>query len=453
MGLFGFPRGICLYTSVDGTRKSYIHLDAMPVHRRVTYKLYPSASQAAELDRVTELHRVLYNAALQERRDAWRLKRASIGFAAQCKSLTQIRRDDPEYAALNAQSLQQTLRRLDRAFAAFFRRLEAGETPGYPRFKAEGRFPGFRMGWQNGWRFVPGDNWRHGRLRLSGIGEMRARGAVRTPGRVVTCDILRKTDGWFLSLLVECDPRRERTGGRVAGMDLGVETLATLCYGPHDFTEIPNDRLQVQEQDAMNAAQRAVSKAQRGKRSKRLARAKRLLTRSIVRLHARRKDRSHKFTARLVSQHAVIVTEDLDFEGMTRSAGGSVDRPGKQVRQKAGLNRELLDAAPGAIMYMARYKAEEAGTRLILVDPREHRPSQTDPVSGAVRKKALSERTHVLPDGRVIGRDQAAAWVLWNIGQRILGQERASSERAEVGVLALATNEDSSSQAAYGWRR
>ncbi len=85
-------------------------------------------------------------------------------------------------------------------------------------------------------------------------------------------------------------------------------------------------------------------------------------------------------------------------------------------------------------MRMLRDKAEEAGARLILVDPRKHRPSQTDPVCGEVRKKSLGERTHVLPDGRIIGRDQAAAWVLWNIGQRILGEEQAQASRLETAA-------------------
>ena len=98
------------------------------VHRRVTYKLYPNATQAAALERLHDLHRALYNSALQERADAWRLSKTSVGFAAQCKALTQVRRENPEYLAANAQSLQVTLKRLDLAFAAFFRRVRAGET-------------------------------------------------------------------------------------------------------------------------------------------------------------------------------------------------------------------------------------------------------------------------------------------------------------------------------------
>jgi putative transposase len=407
------------------------------VHRRVTYKLYPSASQAVEMERVCGLHRALYNAALQERIDAWRLSKTSIGFAAQCKSVTQIRRDDPAYLGLNAQSLQVTLKRLDLAFGHFFRRVKAGETPGFPRFKGRDRFPGFGFKTHgDGFKFEPGANWRHGRLRLSGIGTMRARGEARTPGRVVCADIQRKADGWFLSLVVECEPHRER-GEAVAGLDWGVETFATLCHGPGEFTAIPNDRLLAQEQDAIKATQRDLSRHLRGKRSKRAARAKRLLAKRSRRLANRRKDRNHQTTARLVAEHAVIITEELSVKNMTASAKGTVEEPGKNVRQKVGLNRAILDTAPGGWLSMLATKAEEAASRLILVDPRKHRPSQTDPVNGAVRKKSLDERDHVLPDGRVIGRDQAAAWVLWNIGQRILGEEQARSRATETVAKAV----------------
>lgn len=401
------------------------------VHRRVTYKLYPSATQAAEMERVCDLHRALYNAALQERCDAWRLAKTSIGFAAQCKSVTVIRREDTAYLGLNAQSLQVTLKRLDLAFGHFFRRVKAGETPGFPRFKGRDRFPGFGFKTHgDGFKFQPDEGWRHGKLRLSGIGTMRARGEARTPGRVVCCDIQRKADGWFLSLVVECEPHRER-GEAVAGLDWGVETFATLCHGPGEFAAIPNDRLLAQEQDAIKAAQRDLSRHLRGRRSKRAARAKRLLAKRSRRLANRRKDRNHQTTARLVAGHAVIITEDLSVKNMTASAKGTAEEPGRNVRQKAGLNRAILDTAPGGWLSMLATKAEEAASRLILVDPRKHRPSQTDPVDGSVRKKPLSERTHVLPDGKMIGRDQAAAWVLWNIGQRMLGEEQARSRATE----------------------
>lgn len=136
-------------------------------------------------------------------------------------------------------------------------------------------------------------------------------------------------------------------------------------------------------------------------------------------------------TARLVGEHAVIVTEDLSIRNMTASARGTVDEPGSNVRQKAGLNQAILDTASGGFLSTLHSKAEEAGVQVVLVDPRKDRPSQKDPISGAVRKKSLSERTHILPDGCIISRDQAAAWVLWNIGQELaLGARPETPSRA-----------------------
>ena len=388
-----------------------------PVHRRVTYKLYPSPSQAAALERVCDLHRSLYNAALEERIVAYRKAKRSISCADQCKSVTAIRLDDPVYRGLNAQSLQVTLKRLDRAFQNFFRRVKAGQAPGFPRFKGRDRFPGFGFKCHgDGFRFTPGQGWRHGTLRLSGIGEITARGEARTPGAVVCADVQRRADGWFLSLVVACEPHRECEDEAIAGLDWGVETYATLCTGPMHFGEVENDRFLAAEQGALKEEQRALSRALRGKRSKRAAKAKKLLARRSRRLANRRKDRTHQVTARLVREHAMIVTEDLSVRNMTASARGSVEEPGRQVRQKAGLNRAILDTAPGSFLSNLRIKAEEAWCVLVLVDPRRHRPSQTCPVSGEVRRKGLGERTHTLPDGRVISRDQASAWVLWNIG-------------------------------------
>jgi len=391
-----------------------------PVHRRVTYKLYPSPGQASAMERVCDLHRALYNAALEERIEAYRKAGKSIGFADQCQSVTVIRRDDLAYRGLNAQSLQVTLKRLDRAFQSFFRRVTAGQTPGFPRFKGRDRLPGFGFKHHgDGFRFTPGKGWKHGTLRLSGVGEMSARGEARTPGEVVCADIQRKADGWHLCLVVACGPHRERTGDAIAGLDWGVETYATICHGPFQFEEIENDRFLAAEQNSLKAEQRVLSRALRGKRSKRAAKARKLLAHRSRRLANRRKDRTHQVTARLVRDHALIVTEDLTITNMTASAKGTVAEPGTRVNQKAGLNRAILDTAPGGFLSNLRIKAEEAGCRVVFIDPRKHKPSQTCPVSGEVRKKGLSERTHTLPDGRVINRDQASAWVMWNIGQEL----------------------------------
>ena len=111
--------------------------------RKIQYRLYPNSTQTAALEEACELHRQLYNAALEERIAAYRMCGVSVTFVQQDASLTVIRNEHPAYAALPRKALVETLRRLDLAFAAFFRRCKAGETPGFPRFKARDRFKGF----------------------------------------------------------------------------------------------------------------------------------------------------------------------------------------------------------------------------------------------------------------------------------------------------------------------
>lgn len=113
------------------------------VLRKVTFRLYPNAAQAERLTELLGLHQRVYNTALEERIRAYQAEGTSLNFASQCKALTQWRAHVPALAEVNAQSLQVTLKRLDLAFAAFFRRVKAGETPGFPRFKTLQRFSGW----------------------------------------------------------------------------------------------------------------------------------------------------------------------------------------------------------------------------------------------------------------------------------------------------------------------
>ena len=221
-----------------------------PVHRRVTYKLYPSPAQAAEMERLCDLHRGLYNAALQERADAWRLARNSVGFAAQCRSLTRVRRENPDYLGVNAQSLQVTLKRLDLAFQAFFRRVKAGGTPGFPRYKGPRPLPGLRLQEpRRRLQFAPGAGWRHGRLRLSGIGGAGPGEAGRRAGSSAPTSGGRRTAGpsrWCSRASPSANgrarPRPDWTGAWRPSRPWPIT--------PDEFAAFPNDRPLAEEQDA-----------------------------------------------------------------------------------------------------------------------------------------------------------------------------------------------------------
>jgi len=157
-----------------------------------------------------------------------------------------------------------TLKRLDLALAAFFRRVKEGQET--------------RVSAIQGLRLTPGANWRNGKLRLSGIGRINAWGEARTPGWDVCCGSMREADRWFMSLVVACEPHRE-CGDLEAGLDWGVETFATLAYGPGEYDAFANDRLLNSEQEALRTKQRRVSDALRGKRSRRALKARRALAR------------------------------------------------------------------------------------------------------------------------------------------------------------------------------
>ncbi|MGC9237900.1 MAG: RNA-guided endonuclease InsQ/TnpB family protein, partial [Thiomonas sp.] len=301
--------------------------------RKVTFKLYPNAAQSARLEVWTRLHCELYNAALEERIDAWRKERKSISYFDQQNTLPEIKAARPEFIELGSHALQQTLRRLDLAFQSFFRRVKAGQTPGFPRFKALRRFSGFAYPDPAGWKLLQNGH-RGATLRL-GSGEsamsIRARGQHRFGADAKPNDITltRRNGAWFVSVTLRVPEEacaRQRTGDARRGVDFGVTGWATF----DDGQTIANPRWMREELPRLAALQR-----QRARKKKGSLRYKRLSQR-VARLHDRianlRRDFVHKETTKMVQQCAVLATEQLAPKNMSRSARGTVDAPGRRVR-------------------------------------------------------------------------------------------------------------------------
>ena len=394
------------------------------VCRRITFKIYPSAKQEMLLWQMRDAHCDLYNAALQERVEAYQKKGISIKKSDQEKSITLIRQADPlGYGSIKAQSLQGTVKRLDLAFQAFFRNVKAGNKPGFPRFKSKSRFKGWSYKTHgDGWKLYPGSGWKNGYLRLSGIGYMQIRGEARTPGIPKTCTITRKLDQWYASVVVECETHRKIDVDAHAAMtlDWGQITYAALAWSIENdgFEEIPNERFWQDQKDQIIAAQRALPSG-RVRLTKRQKKRKRELALAHRRLSNRRKNRNHQTSAYIARRTKMFGTEKLTVKDMTRSAKGSTDKPGKNVKQKAGNNREALDTAPAALLKMIQYKVEETGAGYIEIPTRLVKPSQRCPVAWTVKKKRRDERSHTLPCGRIIGRDHAfcATQLRWMLEQ------------------------------------
>lgn len=382
--------------------------------RKVTFKLYPNAREAERLGSWLRLHCELYNAALQERIEAYRKVGRSISYYDQQNTLPEIKAARPEFVELGSHALQQTLRRLDLAFQSFFRRVKAGQTPGFPRFKAHARFPSFAYPDPAGWKLMSHGG-RGATLRLGSGKEamsLRARGQHRfgSEARPNDLTILRKNGEWFASITLRVPDTacaRSRSDHQHRGIDFGVTDWATF----DDGKKVANPRWVRNELPRLAELQ-----CQRARKQKGSLRYKRL-SRQAARLHERignlRHDFLHQQTTQLVTTCALIATEALQPKNMSRSAKGTPERPGKQVRQKAGLNREILSAGLGMAHQMLTYKAVEAGTRLYLSETRQLKPSQRCAGCWAIVPKTLAQREHQCPScGHTMPRDQNSALVV-----------------------------------------
>jgi len=337
------------------------------VRRSYKFLLRPTRRQEIALAACLEDHRQLYNAALEHRRTAYRMAGVTIRYGDQSAELKHIRADDPDgQGRWSFSSQQATLRRLDKAFAAFFRRVKAGQKPGFPRFKGRGWFD--TVEWPK-----DGDGCRWDSqpehptatfVRLQGIGHVRVHQHRPVRGRVKTISVKREGRRWYVILACDNVPAEPLpTTGAVVGIDMGVASLVTTSDG----TQVANPRHLAATADRLAAAQRDLAGKKRG--SKRRLKAVARVAALHAKVRRQRLDHAHKTALALVRAYDVIVYEDLRITNMIRSASGTIEQPGRNVAQKSGLNRSILDAGWGVFLRVLAYKAESAGRELIAVNP------------------------------------------------------------------------------------
>jgi putative transposase len=368
-------------------------------------KLRPTAAQHRLLAERLERQRELYNAALQERRDAWRLGRKAVTRLDQQKSLTVIRADDPDgHGSDPANMGRWTLKRVEDAFTGFFSRVRRGRKAGFPRFRSTARWRSFGLLEASGIR-VEG-----GRLHLKDIDRgirLNHDRPLPQDARLLSVVLTRREQHWFVSFLVETVEvvaEAHHAAAEAVGIDLGVEALATLSTGDR----IPNIRPAGRREREIRRSRRALARCRKGSNRRRKVRAK--LGRQLARVANARQNHLHQVSTALTKAHGFIAMERLSVANMTRSAGGSVEEPGANVAQKRGLNRAILDAGWGELARMIRYKAERAGGELVLAEPRG--TSVECSGCGAAVPKELSERRHRCGCGLDLHSDVNAARVI-----------------------------------------
>jgi putative transposase len=333
--------------------------------RTFKFLLEPTTRQRAALECVLDLQRELYNAALQERRGAWKWNRRSVSYFDQTKELTELRQLRPDILSFGVTVCRGTLRRLDRAFDGFFARCKAGEKPGFPRFRGPGSFDSVQWGDTNGWAL----NEDAGRLRLYGIGQVTVK--LHRPIRGTPKTITIKREGkrfWVSVQCVDVPAEPLPATGKSVGIDLGVDNLVATSDG----RLIEGPRFAKRAQAGLEKAQQDLSTKVRG--SKRREKAKQRVGAHHRRIANQRRDFHHQVSRQLVDDHDLIVYEDLKIKNMTRRPKPRPDGNGGHeangARAKSGLNRSIHDAGWGALQAMIVYKAESAGREVIAVDPR-----------------------------------------------------------------------------------
>lgn len=359
------------------------------------YRIYPTGKQTKAIDETLETHRRIYNNALNQRKTAYEQSKESVTYGDQSASYKQARETNEYYQKTNFSSVQRTLRRLDKAFKAFFRRVKAGDKPGYPRFKGKNRWKSVEFTYGDGSRIR--DN---GKLYIQNIGEIKVKFHRPIKGVIKTVAIRRQAGKYYACFSCETEPKPLEPTGAVVGIDMGISNFVTTSDG--EFFDPP--KYLRQSERKLRRHQRKVARRKKGYNHRR--KAVRQLQRTHEHIANQRKDTSHKIARKIVNDYDVIAVENLNTIGLLKNHH---------------LAKSIADAAWNTFIVILAYKAAEAGRKMIKVDPRY--TSQRCSQCGEIVKKDLSVRTHQCPHcGLVLDRDINAAL---NILNKALGPDGA----------------------------
>ena len=378
--------------------------------RRVTFRLYPTKKVNNVLHYHRRLHKDLYNAAVCNRITSYKKFGKSVSYLEQQNCLPDFKEVWTEYKQINSQALQATLKRVDFAFQRFFKGLAK-----YPKFKSIRHYSGWTYPSRTGWKVHSiGDN---GYLELAKIGQIQMRGQARVWGHPKALDILHRHGQWYASIVLEVDENllknSRQTSEGVIAIDLGCKDAIAWSNGEKNGLVVAPRFFRSSEQE-----NKRLSKAKRRKRpanfkqklkaSRRWKKAQKQVSKLYKKVANQRQNWVHQETTRIISCNRTVVTEELEVKKMSAKAHN-----GKGRKQKAGLNKSILDVGMGMIRSSLKAKLDDVGGVFVEVPTRKIKPSQTCPKCGYQEKKTLDQRTHVCNNcGYTQHRDIAAAEVM-----------------------------------------
>jgi len=362
------------------------------MHKAFLYRLYPTKKQSTKLGNLLDIARWVYNSALQERRDAWKSHRKSLNYYDQANELKGLREYFPEVAQLNFSATQDMLRRLDKSFKSFFRRIKSGEKAGYPRFKGKDYFHSITFP-----TYGDGIKLRDGKLYIQNVGLVKIKVHRSLEGEINTVTIKQACGKWYVVFSNKVDIEPLPVSYRQVGIDVGLESFAVTSDGKY----IENPHYLKTSQPKLRIAQRKVSRRKKGSNNRR--KAVKLLAKQHLKISNQRKDFLHKATNDVIKTYGYIAVENLQIKNMVRNHY---------------LAQSISDAAWGLYLSILSYKAEWAGRTFTKVIP--NGTSQICSRCGADVPKSLSTRIHRCPIcGLIIHRDYNSSLNILALGRSV----------------------------------
>jgi putative transposase len=335
------------------------------------YELKPSDEQRHRMVCYAGCKRVVYNKALELQAANHAAGNKFIRYESMAKNLGAWRSDEAALWLREApyHPLQQALKDLGRAFENFFE----GRTD-YPVHKKKGRHDSFRYPDPKQIELDQANS----RIKLPKLGWLRYRNSREVPGTVRNVTVSNRNGKWFVSIQTEREVEQPVAQGEDVGIDMGVTRLATFSDG----TVVPSLGLYKRYAPDLRKAQQALSRKKKFSNNWKKAKAK--VQRIHVHIANARRDYLHKTSTTISKNHAMVVVEDLQVSNMSRSAAGTIEQPGRKVKQKSGLNRSILDQGWAEFRRQLEYKVLWQGGLFLAVPAMN--TSRTCPQCGHVSK-------------------------------------------------------------------
>ncbi|BAY44439.1 putative transposase IS891/IS1136/IS1341 family protein [Scytonema sp. HK-05] len=375
----------------------------------MTFRLYPNKQIEQSLRYHRKLHKDLFNAAVYNRFTQYQKFKHSVSYIEQQNSLPPFKEVWTEYKEINSQALQATLKRVDFAFERWFKAL--GKRP---KFKSIRHYSGWTYPAKTGYSVE--SNGENGYIVLSKIGRIQMRGKAKYWGTPTTCTIVYRNGKWYASITIEVLEqvlKPEILPTNAVGIDLGCKSALSITDGEnHQHIDAPkfvrNAEREIKRASKHKRRKQAPNRKKKLKASRRWKKAQFKVSKLTRKVANQRQNWVHQVAAEIVSGNSFVATEKLEVVKMT-----SIAKKGKRKKQKAGLNKSILDVGFGMLKSTIKYKVEQIGGVFIEVPTKKVKPSQTCPKCGHQHKKTLDDRVHECQQcGYVQDRDIAAAEVM-----------------------------------------